>query len=98
MRKVIDGLVTFVQDQLKIDIYSDSIFLFAGNRKDRFKIVYFDGDGFVMLNKRFDSGKLKWPKNDKPFLKLTFQEYKWLLEGLNIDQPKAIKPSQKGCF
>ena len=29
--------------------------------------------------------------------KLTHQELRWLLEGLSIQQPKAIKPAQTGC-
>ena len=35
---------------------------------------------------------LEWVRN------LTRQEYRWLLEGLSIDQPKAIRPARKKDF
>jgi transposase len=66
--------------------------------KDRYKCLYFDGDGFVMLYKRLDNGKLQWPRNEKEVRNLSQQELRWLLEGLSIQQPKAIQPSQKGQF
>ena len=62
MRKGIDGLATLIQDSFELDPYSDSIFLFSGWSKDRYKCLYFDGDGFAMLYKRLDNGKLQWPK------------------------------------
>ncbi|QQZ08837.1 IS66 family insertion sequence element accessory protein TnpB [Heyndrickxia vini] len=59
MRKGIDGLATLIQDTFKLDPYGDSIFLFSGWSKDRYKCLYFDGDGFAMLYKRLDNGKLQ---------------------------------------
>ncbi|WP_256218544.1 transposase [Bacillus sp. MUM 116] len=60
--------------------------------------MYFDGDGFAMLYKRLDNGKLKWPKNENEVCNLSQQELRWLLEGLSIQQPKAMQPSSKGVF
>ncbi|MFJ8462299.1 IS66 family insertion sequence element accessory protein TnpB, partial [Lysinibacillus xylanilyticus] len=31
---------------------------------DRYKCLYFDGDGFAILYKRLDNGKLQWPKDE----------------------------------
>ncbi|MFC5772817.1 IS66 family insertion sequence element accessory protein TnpB [Ectobacillus antri] len=45
-----------------------------------------------------DSGKLQWPKNEKEVRNLSQQELRWLLEGLSIQQPKAIPQSPKGVF
>ena len=98
MRKGIDGLATLIQDSFELDPYSDSIFLFAGWSKDRYKCLYFDGDGFAMLYKRLDNGKLQWPKNEQEVRNLSQQELRWLLEGLSIQQPKAIQSSSKGVF
>jgi hypothetical protein len=44
MRKGIDGLATLIQDSFELDPYGDSIFLFAGWSKDRYKCLYFDGE------------------------------------------------------
>jgi len=56
------------------------------------------GDGFAMLYKRLDNGKLQWPKDEQAVRNLSQQELRWLLEGLSIQQPKAIQPSSKGVF
>jgi len=44
MRKGINGHATLIQDSLKLDPYGDSIFLFSGWSKDRYKCLYFDGE------------------------------------------------------
>lgn len=98
MRKGIGGLATLIQDSFKLDLYSDSIFLFSGWSKDRYKCLYFDGDGFATLYKRLDNGKLQWPKDEKEVRNLSQQELRWLLEGLSLQQPKAIAKSDKGVF
>ena len=98
MRKGIDGLATLIQDSFELDPYSDSIFLFSGWSKDRYKCLYFDGDGFAMLYKRLDNGKLQWPKDENEVRNLSQQELRWLLEGLSLQQPKAIAKSAKGSF
>ena len=75
MRKGIDGLATLIQDSFELDPYGDSIFLFSGWSKDRYKCLYFDGDGFAMLYKRLDNGKLQWPKDENEVRTLSQQEF-----------------------
>ena len=62
------------------------------------KALYFDRDGFCILQKRLDSnGRFQWPKNAAEVRTLTRQEFRWLMEGLSIDQPKAIRPVPKNA-
>lgn len=98
MRKCIDGLAALIQDSFQLDPYSDAVFFFSGWSKDRYKCLYFDGDGFALLYKRLDNGKLQWPKDENEVKNLTQQELRWLLEGLSLQQPKAIAKSAKGVF
>ncbi|MEK4128644.1 IS66 family insertion sequence element accessory protein TnpB [Solibacillus sp. FSL W8-0474] len=98
MRNGIDGLATLVQDSYNLDPYSDSIFLFCGKQKDRYKCLYFDGDGFALLYKRIDNGRLKWPRNENEVQQLTQQELRWLLEGLSIVQSQSIKKARRSLF
>lgn len=78
-----------------MDLYDNAVFIFSEVRKDRFKTLYFDGDGFVVSYKRIDSGRLQWPKGDGKIRKLSNQEFRWLMEGLSLKQPKAIQASAK---
>ncbi|MFD1411328.1 IS66 family insertion sequence element accessory protein TnpB, partial [Lapidilactobacillus gannanensis] len=64
LRKGIDGLASIVVNNYQLDLFSDSVFLFCGRRVDRFKALYFDGEGFILLYKRYDQGKLKWPRHE----------------------------------
>ena len=91
MRKSIDGLMAIVTGSHSLDPYSNSLFLFCGRRCDRIKALHYDKDGFVLYYKRLDGGKYQWPRNAEEARPLSRQEYRWLMEGLKVDQPKAIK-------
>lgn len=91
MRKAIDGLAAIVQQNFQLDPFQNSLFLFCGRRRDRMKALYWEGDGFVLLYKRLENGKFQWPMTAEDVRTITPQEFRWLLEGLSIDQPKAVK-------
>ena len=98
MRCGIDGLAGIITDKYNLDLFNDALFLFCGRKKDRFKALYWDKDGFILLYKWIEKGNLQWPRNQEEVKNLTHQELRWLLEGLSIQQPKAIKPAQIGCL
>jgi transposase len=91
MRKSIDGLVATVQQSFQLDPFSSSLFLFCGRRRDRLKALFWEGDGFVLLYKRLENGIFQWPKNEEQVKQLTPQQFRWLMEGLRVEQPKAHK-------
>ena len=98
MRCGFDGWVGIITDKYNLDLFNDALFLFCGRKKDRFKALYWDKDGFILLYKRIEKGNLQWPRNQEEVKKLTSQELRWLLEGLSIQQPIAIKLAQTGCL
>lgn len=91
MRKSIDSLAAVVQQNFQLNPFQNSLFLFCGRQRDRMKALYWEGDGFVLLYKRLETGSFQWPKNVEAVRSITQQEFRWLLEGLCIDQPKALK-------
>jgi transposase len=91
MRKSIDGLAALVQQNFQLNPFQNSLFLFCGHRRDRLKALYWEGDGFVLLYKRLESGSFQWPRDADEVKHITHQEFRWLLEGLSINQPKAVK-------
>ena len=98
LRRSIDGLATIVQGQLELDPFSNALFLFCGRRCDRIKGLLWEGDGFLLLYKRLDNGRFQWPRNETEARLLTPQQTRWLLEGLMIDQPKAIREGKPGAI
>ena len=91
LRRGIDGLASIVQEQFQMDPFQRVMFLFCGRRRDRLKALYWEGDGFVLLYKRLEQGSFQWPRTKREVQALTPQQYRWLMEGLKIEQPKANK-------
>ena len=98
LRRGIDGLATIVQAQLELDPFSKALFLFCGRRCDRIKGLLWEGDGFLLLYKRLDNGRFQWPRSETEAVMLTPQQIRWLLEGLKIEQPKAIREGKPGAL
>lgn len=84
LRRGIDSLATIVQDQFQLDPYCQNLYLFCGTRKDRFKALYWDGDGFILLYKRFENGRLQWPTNENAAKALSNTQLIQLLTGWSI--------------
>ena len=98
MRKSISGLMAIIRDTYQMDPYSNAIYLFCGRKNNTLKALYFDRDGFCLLQKRLDNGRFQWPRNPSEVKSLTRQEFRWLMEGLSIEQPKAIRPISRKQF
>ena len=59
-------------------------------------VVKPDGVSWSAYQKRLDgSGRFQWPTNASEARQLTRQQFRWLTEGLSIDQPKAIHAGDK---
>ncbi|NRO19494.1 IS66 family insertion sequence element accessory protein TnpB [Lactobacillus helveticus] len=46
MRRGIDGLAAIVKDEFDLDPFSGRVFIFCGGSCDRFKALYWDGQGY----------------------------------------------------
>ncbi len=61
------------------------VFLFGGGRKDRFKALYWDGQGYWLLYKRFENGKMSWPQNQNEVQALSYEQVDRLMKGFAIN-------------
>jgi transposase len=92
LRSGIDKLVTIIKNDFQLDPYEQgNIFLFCGRRTDRIKAIIYEGDGMLLLYKRLVDGNFKWPRNAAEVSEITPQQYRWLMDGLAIEQKKVIK-------
>ncbi len=93
LRKSIDGLSSVVEQLLHFSAKRNALFLFCGRRCDRIKALLYEPDGFVLFYKRLEyEGRYRWPRNKTEAKSLTWQQFDWLMSGLEVEQPKAIKP------
>jgi transposase len=91
MRRAIDGLAAMVQQVFKLDPCARNLYLFCGKRSDRIKALYFESDGYILLYKRLERGRFQWPRKESEARMITPQQLRWLLEGLSIEQPRAVR-------
>lgn len=99
LRLGIDGLAEIVTQQKGVKLDEESLFLFCGKRTDRIKALYWSGDGYVLLYKRLSNGRFQWPRTDAELRLLDPQSFRWLMEGLKLEQKTAIrKGKQKDLF
>lgn len=94
MRKSIDGLAQLVQQNFKLDPFDHALFLFCGRDGTKMKALYWESDGFILLYKRLENGKFQWPRKPEEARQITSQQFRWLMEGLAIEQKKKILPSK----
>ena len=94
MRRSIDGLYAIIMDMLGEEPDQTSIYLFCGKRCDRIKILLRERDGYTLLYKRLDrnvKGRFRWPRDASEVKSITWQQMDWLMTGLEIEQPKALR-------
>jgi transposase len=95
LRKGIDGLAMIVKEQFRLDPFrKDVLFLFCGGKQDRSKGLVWDGDGFLLLYKRIEAGRIQWPRDRSEVALLSPEDYRMLMEGFAILQRSTIREPQ----
>jgi transposase len=97
LRKSIDGLAGLVKGEGH-DVYSGHLYVFAGRRRDRVKILAWDRGGFVLYYKRLESGRFRWPDiaDGHRELELDATQLAMLLDGIDlrrVTRPAAWSPA-----
>jgi transposase len=82
-RKGMNGLAAIVKEGLKTDPFSGVIYVFRAKRADRLKLVFWDGTGLVLVSKRLNEGKFRWPKIEDGVMRLSPAQFTTLIEGLD---------------
>ena len=93
MRLGFNGLYGLVCNRLQCDPLSGHLFLFANARRDRMKVIYFDGSGLWVCAKRMEGGRLRWPQAqaDEDKVQLSREEFALLVGGIDLAQTRPRK-------
>lgn len=93
MRIGFDGLYGKIRDVLECDPTSGHIFLFSNARRNRLKLVFFDGSGLWVCSKRMEGGRLYWPApvDNEKRLQLSREHFALLIGGIDLIQTRQRK-------
>lgn len=85
MRKSIDGLTLLVADSLQLAPQNKALYLFHNKCCNKFKAIFWDGNGFMLLYKRLEKGRFKFPKNiTANHYEIDVDLFVWLRKGFDF--------------
>ena len=88
MRRSFNGLAAIVMGELEMDLLTGHLFVFSNRRRNRLKVMYFDGSGLWVCAKRLEKGTFKWPEPGTDVIELTSEELMLLLGGIDLAATK----------
>jgi transposase len=92
VRKGMEGLAALVREAMGADPFCGTVYVFRAKRADRVKLIFWDGTGMVLVAKRLEDGKFRWPGMQDAIMRLSSAELQALLEGL--DWRRVHEPRQ----
>ncbi len=88
-----DSLMGRAQTIFEQDPTSGHLFLFFNRRRDKLKILYWDGDGLAIWYKRLEVGtfQLLTTTNDEEGMEIEYWQLLKLLDGLDLETGRRRK-------
>ena len=84
LRKGFDGLSGIVRQQFQADPLDGNLFLFFNRRRDRMKILHWDGCGFWLYYRLLEAGTFETIKGDGPRVQIDATQFAMLLGGVSL--------------
>ena len=98
MRYGIDSLAAIIERKYKVSRFvPNTLFLFCGRSSTRIKGLLWEGDGFLLLIKRVENGRFKWPRNCSEVRSISANQFEWLMDGFSIDPEIKLVYPQKSA-
>ena len=96
MRKSFSGLFGLVQNHLKQDPFSGSLYFFRSQRGNFIKALWWDVDGFAIFAKKLEVGTFGFPavrfvNGEYEPVEIKRADLMMLLEGIDTDSVKRLK-------
>jgi transposase len=92
-RKGAEGLAALVREAMRADPFSGVVYVFRAKRADRVKLIYWDGSGMVLVAKRLEDGKFRWPNVRDGVMRMSAAQLQALLEGLDWRRVHELRNS-----
>jgi transposase len=96
MRLGIDGLSIKVQELSGNSLYFGEAYIFSNRSRTRIKLIFWDDNGAVLLNRRLHHGSFIWPKTKEQIYKIEQQLWPYFWAGM--DWQRLLKTSKTECI
>ena len=98
LRYGIDSLAAIIERKYQMRLFvPNTLFLFCGRSASKIKGLLWEGDGFLLLYKRVESGHFSWPRSSAELRSLSPEQFRWLMQGFSIDPViRDITPTVSG--
>lgn len=98
MRKSFDGLSGLVQNTLGCNPCNGDVFIFVNKRRDKIKLLHWQGISFILYYKRLEKGTFELPQYDSTVgsIALDYTKLVMIIDGLsiqNIQKRKRYQPN-----
>ena len=97
MRKSFNGLYAIVEHQLREDPMSGHIFGFCNRKRNRLKVLCWDGSGLWICAKRLEQGRFSWPEGNEGAVTLSAEAWAMLLGGLEFSEAREKRWYRKSA-
>lgn len=95
MRKGSSSLTYLIQDEMHLNPFEKTVFVFCSGNRTIIKAIVWDQNGFWELTKRFETGSVCWPKDAKAAKRVSITAIKNMLKGQNPwRQLEVLRPSR----
>ncbi len=105
LRRGFEGLASLVRERLKEDERSSQIFVFTNKRRNRIRLLYWDGTGLWLMTKKLEAGNFAWPKatDGAAKMRLRPEALEMMLSGIELrgvrmrpwyEDPSSAAPPQ----
>ncbi len=84
LRRSFDGLSAHVQTVLAQEVLAGGLFVFTNRRRNRLRLLWWDGTGLWVATKRLEGGTLSWPRGEVAALPLRPEQLSALMAGLEV--------------
>lgn len=82
MRLGFNGLHALTETVLKQQVQSGHLFVFTNKRRNRIRLLFWDGSGLWLCAKRLEAGSFGWPVGEGVSCCLRPEELQLLLHGI----------------
>jgi len=84
LRKAVNGLTGIIEQQMSGEPFSGNVYLFCNRDRKLIKAIYWERNGFWLMQKRLEKDTFPWPQTNEAAQELTGEEVTMLLKGIDF--------------